>query len=109
MCVYMKLLKNFKAQTGLNAMVPTIITFVIVAVVAVLGLQLLGDQADDQAAETLTCAAGNATDCNAGYNATQDAIDGVSKFPEKLPMIASVLVLVLIIGILIAAFAFKRR
>ena len=93
----MKLPKLFKkGQFGLNAMVPTIITFVIVAVVAVLGLQLLSDQQADTVANT------------AEYNATADAIDGVSKFPEKLPMIAGVLVLVLIISILIAAFQFRR-
>jgi len=92
----MKLPKLFKkGQFGLNALSGVIITFVIVAVVAVLGLQLLGDQQDDLTAGS------------AEYNATTDAITGVSKFPEKLPMIAGVLVLVIIIGILVAAFRFR--
>lgn len=85
-----------KGQFGLGQMVPTIITFVIVAVAAVLGLQLLADQQADLTADS------------AEYNATTDAIEGVSKFPEKLPMIAGVLVLVLVISILIAAFQFRR-
>lgn len=94
----MKLLNMFKkGQFGLNQMVPVIITLVIVAVVAVLGLTLLGDQQADQTAGS------------AEYNATTSAIEGVSKFPEKLPMIAGVVVLVLIITILISAFAFGRR
>lgn len=85
-----------KGQFGLNNMVTVIITFVIIAVVSVLGLTLLGDQQADL------------TSGSAEYNATSDAIEGVSKFPEKLPMIAGVLVLVLIITILISAFAFRR-
>ena len=92
----MKCSKMFKkGQFGLNALSGVIITFVIVAVVAVLGLQLLGDQQADLTANS------------AEYNATTDAIEGVSKFPEKLPMIAGVLVLVIIIGILVAAFRFR--
>jgi hypothetical protein len=91
-----QMFKNIKGQFGLGQMVPTIITFVIVAVAAVLGLQLLADQQADLTSGT------------AEYNATTDAINGVSKFPEKLPMIAGVLVLVLVISILIAAFQFRR-
>lgn len=90
------LFKEVKGQFGLSQMVPVVITFVIIAVAAVLGLQLLGDQQADFASGS------------AEYNATQDAIDGVSEFPQKLPMIAGVLVLVLIIGILIAAFSRLR-
>lgn len=97
-----------KGQFGLNAVVPTIITFIIVAVVAVLGLQLLSDQQADYVTNTAGCNSTVTTACGAEYNASVDAISGVSKFPEKLPMIAGVLVLVLVISILIAAFAFRR-
>lgn len=93
----MKLPKLFKkGQSGLNAMSGIIITFVIVAVVAVLGLQLLSDQQDDLTANTTE------------YNATVDAIEGVSKFPEKLPMIAGVFVLAIIIGVLGSLFLSRR-
>lgn len=87
-------LKNLmkKGQFGLNALVPVVITFVIIAVVSVLGLQLLSDQQADLTTDS------------AEYNATNDAVDAVAKFPAKLPMIAGVIVLILIITILIAAF-----
>ena len=37
----------------------------------------------------------------AEYNATADAITGISKIPEKLPLIATVVVAAIIIGILV--------
>lgn len=89
-----------KGQVGLETITPIIITFVIVAITAVVGLQLLADEQ----ADLLTGAAGcNSTDvsaCAADYNATVDAIEGVAKFPSKLPLLASVFVLVIIIGVL---------
>ena len=92
----MKLTLNNKGQFGLNNMVPAIISIVVIAVVSVLGLTLLADQQDDYTVNS------------AEYNATADAITGVSKFPEKLPMIAGVIVLVLIITILLVAFRFQK-
>ena len=44
---------------------------------------------------------------NAEYNASSDALSGVSKFPEKIPLIATVVVAVVIIGILIKYFTTK--
>jgi len=38
---------------------------------------------------------------SAEYNATGDAIKGVAKIPEKLPLIATVIVAVVIIGLLV--------
>ena len=100
----MKLIGNKKGVFGLEMLSPAVISIVIVAVVAVLGLQLLGDQQDDLITNTNGCNATVTSGCDAGYNATADAIEGVSKFPEKLPMIAGVIVLVIIIAVLIRAF-----
>ena len=41
------------------------------------------------------------TPASSEANATQDAIDGVAKIPEKLPTIATVIVASVIIGILV--------
>ena len=85
-----------KGQFGLESLQTVAITVVIVAVVAVLGLQLLGDQQDDLTANS------------AEYNATAEGIDAVAKIPAKLPMIVGVIVLVIVIVILIASFRRAR-
>jgi hypothetical protein len=103
-----KKLLGKKGQFGLDQMLPTIITFLIVGVTAVVALQLLSEEQATYVTNTAGCNATHVTACGATYNATVDGISGVSKFPEKLPMIAGVLVLVLVISILIAAFQFRR-
>lgn len=77
-------------------MVPIMITFVVVAITAVVGLQLLADEQADLTSGT------------AEYNATADAITGVAKFPAKLPLLASVFVLVIIIGVLYLIYRANR-
>jgi hypothetical protein len=44
---------------------------------------------------------------SAQLNATKDAVTGVGKFPSKLPLIATVVVAVIIIGILVKYFTTK--
>ena len=44
---------------------------------------------------------GDMTAGTAEYNATGFAIEGVSKIPEKMPLIATVVVAAIIIGILV--------
>ena len=44
---------------------------------------------------------------NPEYNASSDAIDGVGNFPTKIPLIATVVIAVVIIGILIKYFTTK--
>lgn len=88
----LKLFGNNKGVFGLDAIAPAVISILIAAVVAVLGLQLLGEQKADLTA--------NSTEANA----TQKAIDGVAKFPSYFPMIAGVIALVIVISILVRAF-----
>lgn len=83
---------NKKGVFGLDAMGPAVIAIVVAAVVAVLGLQLLGEQK------------GDLTPGSVEANATQKAIDGVAKFPSYFPMIAGVIALVIVISILVRAF-----
>jgi len=40
-------------------------------------------------------------DQSAEFNATQDAISGISKLPEKMPIIVTVIVAAILIGILV--------
>jgi len=85
-------MKNKRGQFGINALAGVAITVVVVAMVSVLGLQLLGDTQDDLTANS------------AEYNATDDAIDGVAKIPAKLPLIVGAVVLVVTITIIVIAF-----
>jgi predicted RND superfamily exporter protein len=89
-------MKNKKGQFGINALAGVAITVVVVAMVSVLGLQLLGDTQDDLTADS------------AEYNATADAIEGVGKIPEKLPLIVGAVVLVVTITIIIVAFKYMQ-
>lgn len=71
------------------------IVFVVTGLVIAFGLQILGDVKTDMTADSSEA------------NATQDTIDGVAKFSAKLPIIATVVVAVVIIGLLFYAFRSK--
>ena len=64
-------------------------TLVVLGIGLAYGLQILGDVQDDMTANSEE------------YNATGDAIEGVAKLPEKLPMIVTIIVAAVIIGILV--------
>jgi len=68
------------------------VTLVVVALVLAFGLQILGDVRDDMTVDS------------SEYNATVNGITGVGKLPDKLPIIGTVLVAVVIIGILLKFF-----
>jgi Na+-transporting methylmalonyl-CoA/oxaloacetate decarboxylase gamma subunit len=63
-------------------------TFVVLGVGLAYGLQVMGDVKTDMTANS------------AEYNATASAVTGVSKIPEKLPTIATVVIASVILGIL---------
>jgi len=65
------------------------LTMVVLGIGLAYGLEVMGDVRDDMTNQTME------------WNATEDAIAGVSKIPEKLPTIATVVVAAVIIGILV--------
>ena len=65
------------------------LTLVVLGIGLAYGLEVMGDVRDDMTGNT------------SEYNATQDAIKGVAKIPEKMPTIATVIVAAVIIGILV--------
>jgi len=65
------------------------LTLVVLGIGIAYGLQVMGDIRTDMTANS------------AERNATDDAIDGVAKIPDKLPTIATVIVASVIIGILV--------
>jgi len=64
-------------------------TLVVLGIGIGYGLQVMGEIKDDMAVDSFEA------------NATQSAIEGVAKIPEKLPTIATVIVASVIIGILV--------
>ena len=70
-------------------MLPIGLTFVVLGIGLAYGLNVMSDVKDDMTAGT------------AEYNASEDAITGVGKIPEKMPLIATVVVAAIIIGILV--------
>ena len=82
-----------KYKFDIKDMLPIGVTLVVVGLVLAFGLQITGDIQDDMTADS------------AEYNATADTIEGVGKLSEKLPLIATVVVAVIIIGILVTYFA----
>lgn len=73
----------------MSDLLPIGLTFVVLGIALAYGLNVMGDVKGDMTANT------------AEYNATNDAILGVSKIPAKMPLIATVIVAAVIIGILV--------
>jgi len=78
-----------RAKFEIRDMLPIGITFVVLGVGMTYGLDVMEDVNADM------------TENSSAYNASQDAIEGVGKIPEKMPQIALVIVAAIIIGILV--------
>lgn len=91
-----KMSKKGQAIT-LSELMNISIIVVVIALVVTFGVDILDDTQADFVAGT------------AAYNATADGITGVSKISSKLPIIVTVVVAVIIIGLLFSFFAVTRR
>lgn len=78
-------------------LLPIGLTFVVLGIALAYGLNVMGDVRDDMVGNT------------SEYNATEDAIKGVAKIPNKLPLIATVVVAAVIIGILVRYLMIRFR
>lgn len=84
--------KKGQVSGSVWALIGVGVAFVVVTLVLAFGLNITTDiQSDFVAGST-------------SYNATQDGIAGMAKLTEKLPLMATVIVAVLIIGLLISGF-----
>jgi len=105
----MKKVVKFEIQD----LLPIGLTFVVAGIGLVYGLSVMGDMQSDLCIDTgytynvttsacqYNASAGNGLAGNADVNASRDAIKGVAKIPEKMPLIATVIVAAIIIGILV--------
>ena len=73
------------------------LVLVVTGIALAVGLQIMGDVQDDMTANS------------AEANATASAIEGVAKLPEKFPLIATVVVAAIIIGILVRYLFVRLR
>ena len=99
------------ARFSINDMLPIALTLVVTGIGIAYGLNILGDTSEDFISEqslTATCntsfngGTGSVyTGCGESYNASVNAIEGIAKLPEKMPIIVNVIVAAIIIGILI--------
>jgi len=93
-------------------LLPIGLTFVVAGIGLVYGLNVMGDMRSDMCGDTGYLWNSSASKCqvsgtidspagNADVNASLDAIKAVAKIPEKMPLIATVIIAAVIIGILV--------
>ena len=78
-----------KARFEVKDLLPIGLTLVVLGIGIAYGLNVMEDVQSDMTVNSYA------------YNATGDAILGVAKLPNKLPLIATVIVAAVIIGILV--------
>lgn len=115
-------MKKQVCEFEIKDLLPIGLTFVVLGIALAYGLNVMGDIKTDMAESACEARSDNLTSFNetsgvcwdgAGnisgaqqvgvgeYNASVSAIEGVAKIPEKLPLIATVVVAAIIIGILV--------
>lgn len=94
-------------------LLPIGLTLVVLGIGIAYGLNVIGDVRDDMCTYGAGATANTCLNSTGGtsytgvdeypaeYNASKDAITGVSKLPAKLPLIVTVIVAAVIIGILV--------
>lgn len=102
--------KIVKFQIG--DMLPIALTLIVAGVAISYGLQIIGETAIQTCRDNgnvwnptaLKCsnnASGYVSMGTAEYNATQDTLLGVSKIPQKLPLLATVITAAVVLGIVV--------
>jgi len=98
----------------INSILPIALTFVVTGIAVAYGLQVLGDVQDDTMESVANCGLNSTggtggtisyTNCGNDYNATVDSIDAVSKFPEKLGLLATIVIASIVLFILVRYLA----
>ncbi|MHA1880246.1 MAG: hypothetical protein ACTSYG_07590 [Candidatus Heimdallarchaeota archaeon] len=87
------------AEMGIGDISPTVLALVVAAMIAAAGLLALSG---------FQGSASMVAD-SAAYNATADAVTGVSEVTGQFPTIGIIVGVVIIIGIVVAGFYFKKR
>ena len=97
---------------NLNVIGGVALTLVVAGILIAFGLQILGDlrDSDSDVGVTASCGLNSSggssgtiayTACGADYNATVDAVEAVGKLGTKIPLIATIVIAVIVIGLLV--------
>jgi len=81
----------------IGALLPIGLTILVLAIALAFGLQIMGELQDDMTVNSLE------------YNATAAGMEGVAKIPEKLPLIVTVVIAAVIIGIIVTYLMVRTR
>jgi hypothetical protein len=100
----------------LGDLFPAAITFVAVGVLLSFGLSIQTDVRDDFAGKVANCQTNSSggtggtlsvAGCPSEYNASQAAIEANANLSSKLPILGTVLVAAIVVGVLIKAFVMR--
>lgn len=93
----MKQETKMSMEFDIGQLLPIGLTIVVLGIALAYGLQVMGDVQDDMTVDS------------AEYNATGDALTGVAKIPNKLPLIVTVVIAAVIIGIIVRYLWMRYR
>ena len=93
----MKKEKKCSAKFEITDIVPIVLVFVVAGIAIAYGVSVQVDVRDDFTANSLE------------YNATQNSIEATTKFSSKLPLIATVVIAAILIGILVRYLIVKNQ
>jgi len=82
-------MKMHKKGFNINALLPIALVFVVTGIAVAFGLNILADVKSDF------------TTGSTEYNATQQTVNAVAKFPAKLGILATVVIAAILIGVLV--------
>jgi hypothetical protein len=86
-------MKKTESKFAIQDLLPIGMTFVVLGIALSYGLLVMGEVKEDM------------TENSVEANATAKGIEGVAKIPDKLPMIVTVVIAAVIIGILVTYLA----
>ena len=81
-------MERLVSQFDITDILPIGMTFIVLGIAMTYGLNVMGDVQDDM------------TENSTEWNASRDAMAGVSKFPEKMALLATIIIAAIVIGIL---------
>lgn len=91
----------------LQDLFPVAVTFVAIGVLVSFGVSVQSDVRDDFVTNTVGCNSSHRTACGFEYNASQNAIDANGSVSGKLPILGTIVVAAIVVGVLIKAFVFR--
>lgn len=100
-----KMGKKGQVSNSVWALVGVAVAFVVVILVLVFGNIIVADVQTDVLTGTAGCNATSTTNCGSAYNVTVDGQQALEKVSSKLPLIGTVIIAVIIIGLLVVGFA----